>query len=180
MTSGIQLTPHLLNLPSPIERDTSKTPRTRPSLKNIRTKSGKNKVHFYWFLPVAGPSSFLTIWQRRSVFFFDNLTKKILTISLADCLCGSTPSGKKKLPSVRITKVSITYAEVIFLQDHQWRYPTLTFSYSFHFPQAVHHFSNEASFCFLPDSSSSLLNPHPFLILQRNNIQVINWSFFRW
>ena len=97
MTSGIQLTPHLLNLPSPIDRDTSKTPRTRPSLKNIRTKSGKNKVRFYWFLPVAGPSSFLKIiWQRRSVFFFDSLTKKILTISLADCPCGSTPSGKKK------------------------------------------------------------------------------------
>lgn len=32
MTSGTQLTPHLLNLPSPIDRETSNTPRTRPSL----------------------------------------------------------------------------------------------------------------------------------------------------
>ncbi len=32
ITSGTQVTPHLLNLPSPIDRDTSNTPRTRPSL----------------------------------------------------------------------------------------------------------------------------------------------------
>ena len=32
ITSGTQLTPHLLNLPSPIDRETSNTPRTRPSL----------------------------------------------------------------------------------------------------------------------------------------------------
>ena len=51
----------------------------------------------------------------------------------------------------------------IISEDTQlWLFPIL-----FIFLKSFIIFSKEANFCFLPDSSSSLLNPHPFLILQK-------------
>ena len=49
ITSGTQLTPHLLNLPSPIDRETSNTPRTRPSLlTSQRILINRQLVTFYY------------------------------------------------------------------------------------------------------------------------------------